>query len=73
MQSETIQHYAANPPRNHEIVDADIHHKEANRVCGDDIEVFLVIDSNVLKDWSFIGNTAMITTACSGLFGEIAV
>ena len=35
--------------------------------------VYLKIEENTLADWSFTGNTAMITTACSALFGEVAV
>lgn len=54
-----------------EITDATIRYIEHNRVCGDDIEVFLVIENNSIKQWSFTGKASMITIACSGLFGDI--
>jgi hypothetical protein len=41
-------------------------------VCGDDIEVFLIIEgTEKSKQWSFTGQASMITIACSGLFGDI--
>ncbi|MCB9806431.1 iron-sulfur cluster assembly scaffold protein [Candidatus Peribacteria bacterium] len=50
-----------------------IRHREHNRVCGDDIEVFLLIQDNIIKEWSFTGDASMITIACSGLFGDIVL
>lgn len=54
-----------------EISDATIRYIEHNRVCGDDIEVFLVLEGNIIKKWSFTGKASMITIACSWLFGDI--
>jgi len=71
--AETIQHYALHPPRNEAINDATITHDESNKVCGDDIVVYLMIEKDKIVDWAFTGNTAMITTACSALFGEVVV
>lgn len=71
--ADTIQHYAMHPPRNEALTDATITYEENNRVCGDDITVYLKIEGDTLVDWAFTGNTAMITTACSALFGEIVV
>lgn len=71
MQSETIHFYGTNPQHMGEIDFPTVRHKEHNRICGDDIEVFLVIEENIIKQWSFIGQASMITIACSGLFGDI--
>lgn len=71
MQSETIHFYATNPQHMGEISEPTIRYIEHNRVCGDDIEVFLVIEDRKIKEWSFIGKASMITIACSGLFGDI--
>ena len=71
MQSETIHFYATNPQHMGEIPDASIRYTEHNRVCGDDIEVFMEIENKSIKKWSFTGKASMITIACSGLFGNI--
>jgi nitrogen fixation protein NifU and related proteins len=71
MQSETIHFYATNPQHMGEISDATIRYVEHNRVCGDDIEVFLRIENQTIQQWSFTGKASMITIACSGLFGDI--
>ncbi len=71
MQSETIHFYATNPQHMGEILEPTIRYIEHNRVCGDDIEVFLVIEDRKIKEWSFTGKASMITIACSGLFGDI--
>lgn len=68
MQSETIHFYATSPQHMGEIPDATVRHQEHNRVCGDDIEVFLVIEGKNIKKWSFTGQASIITIACSGLF-----
>ena len=71
MQSETIHFYATSPQHMGEISNPTIRYIEHNRVCGDDIEVFLVIEGKKIKEWSFTGKASMITVACSGLFGDI--
>ena len=71
MQSETIHFYATNRQHMGIIDDATIQYCEHNRVCGDDVEVYLVIEGNIIKKWTFTGQASMITIACSGLFGDI--
>ncbi len=44
MQSETIHFYGTNPQHMGELTSPSIRYQEHNRVCGDDIEVFLKID-----------------------------
>lgn len=71
MQSETIHFYGTNPQHMGELPNPTIRYREYNRVCGDDIEVFLIIEDDTIKQWSFTGQASMITIACSGLFGDI--
>lgn len=68
MQAETIHFYATNPQHMGELENLTIRYREYNRVCGDDIEVFLVLEGTQIKQWSFTGQASMITIACSGLF-----
>ena len=71
MQSETIHFYATNPQHCGALPNATIAYREFNRVCGDDIEIFMLIEGTSIKKWSFTGQASMITIACSGLFGDL--
>jgi len=71
MESETIHFYATNPQHMGEIIQPSIRYREFNRVCGDDIEIFMVIGDGKIAQWSFTGKASMITIACSGLFGDL--
>lgn len=71
MQAETIHFYGTNPQHMGELPAPTIRYREYNRVCGDDIEVFLIIEDGMIKQWSFTGKASMITIACSGLFWDI--
>lgn len=69
--TETFLEYAKNPPNKGILADATIRHFEENRSCGDALEVFLKLDaSGVIEDFSFEGHTAIVTTACTSIFGE---
>lgn len=71
MQSETIHFYATHPQHQGVMPDATIVHTESNRICGDIITVYLDIEEQIIKQWSFSWDVSMITLACSGLFGDI--
>lgn len=68
MQTETIHFYATNPQHMGELENPTIRYREYNSVCGDDVEVFLIVEGTHIKQWSFTGQASMITIACSGLF-----
>lgn len=66
-----IKEYAANPVNNYEMENPTVQHYEWNIVCWDSIEVFLKIENDVIKEFSFAGNTAMVSTAAASLIAEI--
>jgi NifU-like protein involved in Fe-S cluster formation len=69
--TETFLEYAKNPPNKGILEGATIKHFEENRNCGDALTVFLNIDNlETILDFSFDGNTAIVTTACASIFGE---
>ena len=70
MYNEIISAYARKPSNKYVLENPTIRYKEFNRLCGDDIEVFLRIHDTRIQEFSFIGNTALITTACAAIFGE---
>ncbi|NCP77559.1 iron-sulfur cluster assembly scaffold protein [Candidatus Gracilibacteria bacterium] len=72
--TETFLEYAKNPPNKGILEDVTIRHFEENRSCGDALEVFLKLDdTGTIEDFSFEGNTAIVTTACTSIFGELII
>lgn len=60
-------------PRNFRIIDPATHHADGyNPLCGDKIEVFLVINQDdIVEDAAFQGSGCAISTASSSLMTEI--
>ncbi len=73
MYNETITFYSKTPPNKGVPEKFDISFWEENRTCGDDLKVYITIEDDSIKDWSFEGDTAIITTACASIFGESIV
>ena len=73
LQQETIQYYARNPKNKGVLQNADISYEEMNRLCGDDVSVFVKVSDNCVLDWSFDWNASMITIACSSIFWEMVI
>lgn len=70
MFNETITFYSKTPPNKWVLNNYDISFREDNRTCWDDLKVYIKIDDNKITDWSFEGDTAIITTACASIFWE---
>ncbi|MDR2411860.1 MAG: iron-sulfur cluster assembly scaffold protein [Candidatus Peribacteria bacterium] len=68
MYNEIIIFYSKNPPNKGEMKEYTIRRTQENLVCGDDIEVFLKIEDGKIKDFSFEGDTSIISTACASIF-----
>lgn len=73
MYNETITFYSKTPPNKGVLPTYTISFWEENRICGDDLKVYILIENNIIRDWSFEGDTAIITTACASIFGESIV
>lgn len=70
MANEVITYYSKNPPNKFEMENYTVKHAEENRNCADTIAVFVLIEDNNIKDWSFEWITSIITTACASVFWE---
>lgn len=70
MTNEIITYYSKTPPNKFEMQDYTIKNSEENRSCSDTMEVFLKIEDNKVKDWSFTWVTSIVTTACASVFWE---
>ena len=69
-QENILDHYKS--PRNFgKIENASVHHHEYNPLCGDEIELFLVIDENKkVADVKFQGKGCAISQASASLLSE---
>lgn len=70
MYNDIITFYSKNPPNNYILKDYTISRSQENLACWDDIEVFLKIEDWIIKDFSFDGDTSIISTACASIFWE---
>lgn len=73
MYNEIITFYSKNPPNRGELDNFTIRKTQENLACWDDIEVFLRIEDEKVKDFSFEGDTSIISTACASIFWESIV
>jgi NifU-like protein involved in Fe-S cluster formation len=69
--ADLIIEYSSNPPNKGILDHANIRYRETNRVCADVVEVFLVIEDGILRQFSFDGYMSIIATACVSITGEI--
>ena len=69
--SDLIMEYSRESPNKWILENATIRYREHNRVCADVVEVFLVIEDNLLKQFSFDGYMSIVATACVSITGEI--
>jgi len=70
MYNDIIINYSKNPVNKEELDIFDIEYFEENDSCGDELKVYIKIDDNKIKSWSFTWDAAIITTACASIFWE---
>lgn len=68
-----VQEYAKNPLCNYKMDDYTVTWHEGNFICWDDIDIYLVIEDNIIKKYSFDGNCSNITTAAASFLSEFIV
>ena len=68
-----IEQYTKNPLQNFELKKYTVKQHEGNFICWDDIIVYLEIDKNKIKNYSFDGNCSNITTAAASFLSEIII
>jgi nitrogen fixation NifU-like protein len=68
-QENILDHYKS--PRNFgRLAGATVHHHEHNPLCGDEIEMFLVIKDNKIADVMFNGHGCAISQASASMLTE---
>ena len=67
---EEILELYRNPLNYGKIKNADARFKDFNPVCGDDVEIFLVVKNDVLEQIKFEGKGCVISIAAASLLTE---
>jgi len=68
-----LQEYSKNPVKNFEMEDFTVKYHEWNFICGDDITVFLLIDGDIVKDYSYTWNTSTVSLASAWFISEFVI
>ena len=69
--AELIMAYSQDTPNKYIMENPTIRYKEINRVCSDVVEIFLKIENNIIKEFSFDGYMSVTATACVSITGEL--
>ena len=68
-QENILDHYRS--PRNFgRLENASIHHHEKNPLCGDEIDLFLIVENDKVKDAKFHGHGCAISQASASMLTE---
>ena len=70
MYQENILDHYKNPRNAGKIDNASVHHHEYNPLCGDEIEMFLVIKDKKVADVKFHGRGCAISQASASMLTE---
>lgn len=68
-----LQSYAKEESYNYEMQDYTIKYHEGNFICWDDIYVFLKIQDNIIIEYSFSGNTSIVSKASANFLHEMII
>ncbi len=68
-----LQSYAKDSTNNYEMQDYTIKYHEWNFICGDDVYVFLKIVDDRIVEYSFSGNTSLVSKASASFLHDILV
>lgn len=68
-QEQILDHYK-NPRNFGKIMNATVHHHEYNPLCGDEVEIFLVIEDNKVIDVKINGHGCAISQASASMLSE---
>ncbi len=67
---QTILDHTRKPRNKHEMPDATSTADGHNRLCGDNIKLFLKLNAGIIEDISFTGNGCAISTASASMMTE---
>lgn len=67
-----LDHYR-NPRNKGRISDADVNFHDSNPLCGDEIDIYLKVEDNIVKDIKFEGRGCAISQASASMLTEMVM
>ncbi|MGH9965324.1 MAG: Fe-S cluster assembly sulfur transfer protein SufU [Nitrososphaeraceae archaeon] len=67
-----LDHYR-NPRNKGRISDADVSFHDSNPLCGDEIDIYLKVEDNIVKDVKFEGRGCAISQASASMLTEMVM
>jgi len=67
---EELMEHARNPRNEGMLDNAAISYRDANQLCGDEVEIFAKENNGVISEIKFIGSGCLISRAASSLISE---
>jgi nitrogen fixation NifU-like protein len=61
-----------NPSNSGSLKNADIHYRDSNPLCGDEIEIFATLNNGKIAEIKFIGKGCVISQAAASLLTDFA-
>jgi len=68
-----IKEYSKNPLCNYKMDNCTVSFHEWNFICWDDISVYLLIENDIVRKYSFDGNCSNITIAAASFLSEFII
>ncbi|MGI0044755.1 MAG: Fe-S cluster assembly sulfur transfer protein SufU [Nitrososphaeraceae archaeon] len=73
MYREIILDHYRNPRNKGRISDADVSFHDSNPLCGDEIDIYLKVEDNIVKDIKFEGRGCAISQASASMLTEMVM
>ncbi|MGB7884175.1 MAG: SUF system NifU family Fe-S cluster assembly protein [Nitrososphaeraceae archaeon] len=73
MYREIILDHYRNPRNKGRISDADVSFHDSNPLCGDEIDIHLKVEDNIVKDIKFEGRGCAISQASASMLTEMVM
>jgi len=70
MYQENILDHYSNPHNFGHIKNATVHHHEYNPLCGDEIDIYLIIKNNIVEEVKFSGKGCAISQASASMLTD---
>ena len=70
MYQENILDHYKNPHNHGEIKNPTVQHQGYNPLCGDEIELFIIVESNKIKEVKFVGKGCAISKASASMLTD---
>lgn len=73
MYNEKIKNHSSNPFNKKVLEDFTFHHKDNLTMCWDELEVYVLLENDIIENFSFEWDTSMLSTAWASILWEYVI